>query len=97
VKDVNYYSIIIQEYFQARVMDFLGNYAKELFGIQNYLARFEFSKSLGQINVHHLEMLGKKSRITELNDLVYVEINDMKKQVRITDYWMTTVCGLTFP
>jgi hypothetical protein len=33
VRAVNDYSIVIQEYFQARVSDFLENYAKEVFGI----------------------------------------------------------------
>jgi hypothetical protein len=40
VRAVNDYSIIIQEYFQARVSDFLENYAKEVFGIHHYYARF---------------------------------------------------------
>jgi hypothetical protein len=69
VRAVNDYSIIIQEYFQARVLDFLKNYAKEVFGIHTYYARFEFAKSQGQIHVHILAMLGNKSSIIELNDL----------------------------
>jgi hypothetical protein len=40
VRVVNDYSIVIQEYFQARVSDILENYAKELFGIHHYYARF---------------------------------------------------------
>jgi hypothetical protein len=32
VKDVNDYSIVIQEYFQARVTEFLENYANQVFG-----------------------------------------------------------------
>jgi hypothetical protein len=68
VKAVNDYSIIIPEYSQARVADFLENYAKEVFGIQHYFARFEFAKSRGHIHVHLLAILGKKSRIIELNE-----------------------------
>jgi hypothetical protein len=79
VRAVNDYSIIIQEYFQARVSHFLKNYAKEEFGIHHYCARFEFTKSWGQIHVHILAMLGKKSSIIELNDLVYKEIHDVEK------------------
>jgi hypothetical protein len=45
VRAVNNYSIVIQEYFQALVSDFLENYAKEVFGIHHYYARFEFAKS----------------------------------------------------
>jgi hypothetical protein len=73
VRAVNYYCIIIQEYFQARVLYFLEKYAKEVFGIHHYYARFEFAKSQGQFHVHILAILGKKSSIIELNDLVYRE------------------------
>jgi hypothetical protein len=52
VKAINDFSVIIQEYFQARFGDFLENYAKEVLRIQHYFARFEFSKSFGQIHVH---------------------------------------------
>jgi hypothetical protein len=95
VRAVNDYSIIIQEYFQARVSDFLENYAKEVFGIHHYYARFEFAKSRAQIHVHILAMLGKKSNIIELNDLVNKERNDVKKQASVADDWMTNIFGLT--
>jgi hypothetical protein len=58
VKAVNGYSIIIQEYFQARFTDLLENYAKYVFGIQHYYLRFKFAKSRGQMHVHLLEILG---------------------------------------
>jgi hypothetical protein len=79
---VNDYSIIIQEYFQARVKYFLEYYANEVFGIHHYCARFEFVKSQGQIHAHILAMLGKKSRIIELNDLVYNERHNAEKQAQ---------------
>jgi hypothetical protein len=44
VRAENDYSIVIQEYFQARVSDFLENYAN---------ARFEFAKIGGQIQMHN--------------------------------------------
>jgi hypothetical protein len=40
VKAINDYSIVIQEYFQAIVTDFLENYAKQVFVIEHYVARF---------------------------------------------------------
>jgi hypothetical protein len=95
LKAVNDYSIIVQEYFQARVADFLEHCAKEVFGIQIYFARFELAKSRGQIHVHPLAILGKKSRITELNELVYNERHDQVKQAKVAEYWMTNVFGLT--
>jgi hypothetical protein len=53
-----------------------------VFWIQHYFARFEFAKIRGQIHVHLLAMLGKKSRIIELNRLVYNERNDVKKEIK---------------
>jgi hypothetical protein len=88
------YSIIIQEYFQARVKDFLENYAKEVFGIHHYYTRFEFAKICGKIHVHVLEMLGKKSRSIELNHLVYKERHFVEKEAQVDVYWMVNVFGL---
>jgi hypothetical protein len=45
VKAVNDYYIVIQEYFQARVTNFLDNYTKQVFVIEYYFARLEFAKS----------------------------------------------------
>jgi hypothetical protein len=70
------------------VSDCLKNYTKEVFGIYHYYARFEFTKNRGHIYVHILAMLGKKSSIIELNDLVYKERHDMEKQALVTDDWM---------
>jgi hypothetical protein len=39
-------------------------------------------------------MLGKKSNIIELHDIVYKERHDMKKQARVADDWMMNVFGL---
>jgi hypothetical protein len=95
VRAVNDYSIIIQEYFQARVSDFLKNYAKEVFGIHHLYARFEFAKSRGNIHVHILAMMGNKSSIIELNEMAYKERHNVKKQARVADDWMMNVFGLT--
>jgi hypothetical protein len=42
-----------------------------------------------------LSMLGKKSSIIKLNDLVYKEIHDVEKKAQVADDWMTNVFGLT--
>jgi hypothetical protein len=42
-----------------------------------------------------LAMLGKKSNIIELNDLVYKKIHDMEKQARVADDCMMNIFGLT--
>jgi hypothetical protein len=41
---VNDYSIVIQEFFQARLSDFLEKYAKVVFGIHHYYAIFAKSR-----------------------------------------------------
>jgi hypothetical protein len=89
MKAVNDYSIIVQEYFQARVVELLEHYANVVSGIQHYFARFEFSKSLGHIHVHPLAILGRKSSITEHNELVYNERHEKEKQAKVADDWMT--------
>jgi hypothetical protein len=85
VKSVNDYSISVQEYFQARFTDFLENYAKQVFGIEHYFARFEFANSRGQIHVHLLAVLRKKSRIADLIELVYKERFNPEKQAQVAD------------
>jgi hypothetical protein len=45
--------------------------------------------------VHLLVMLGKKSRITELNELIYSERHGVEKLAKVADDWMTNVGGLT--
>jgi hypothetical protein len=96
VKAVNDCSIGIQEYLQARVTDFLENYAKKVFGIEHYFARFEFAKSRGQIHVHLIAVLGKKSRIADLNELVYKERLNPKKEAQVAHDYLNTVFGLTY-
>jgi hypothetical protein len=68
---------------------------RAVFGIHHYYVRFEFAKSWVQIHVHIWSMLGKKSSLIELNDLVYKERHDVEKQARVADDWMTNVFGLT--
>jgi hypothetical protein len=42
-----------------------------------------------------LVMLGKKSSIIDLNYLIYNKRQDVKKQARVADDWITNVFGLT--
>jgi hypothetical protein len=51
---LNDYTIIVQEFFQIRVDEFLKTIGLEIFGIKHYWARFEFAKSRGQIHLHLL-------------------------------------------
>jgi hypothetical protein len=44
------------------------------------ITRFELAKIPGQIHRHILVILGKKSSIIELNNMVFKEKHDVKKQ-----------------
>ena len=48
------YSLVIQEYFQVRVQEFMNTVGKHVFGIEHYWLRYEFAKSRGQIHAHIL-------------------------------------------
>ena len=54
VKYVNEYSIVVQEYFQARVQLWLDTIGKHVFKIKHHWVRFEFAPSRGQIHAHML-------------------------------------------
>jgi hypothetical protein len=95
VKVVNDYSIVIQEYFQAGVTDLLENYAKQVFVIEHYFAIFEFAKSRGQMHVHLLAVLGEKSRIADLKEVVYKERFNPEKQAQFADDYLNKLFGLT--
>ena len=56
VKLVNQYSIVVQEYFQKRVVLWLETAGKELFGIDHYWVRYEFAPGRGQIHAHLFAM-----------------------------------------
>ena len=48
------HSIIVQEFFQIRVREWLETIGKKKFGIKFYYLRYEFTKGRGQIHVHLL-------------------------------------------
>lgn len=54
VRLVNEYSIVVQEYYQIRVKNWLNTVGKEMLGIENYWCRYEFTPGRGQIHVHLL-------------------------------------------
>ena len=54
IKEVNDFTLVIQEYFQKRVMLWLRTVGKHVFGIQHYWLRYEFAPGRGQIHAHML-------------------------------------------
>ena len=53
-KIVNDHAIVVQEYFQLRVEEWLDTVGKTIFGIQHYWIRYEFTPGRGQIHAHLL-------------------------------------------
>ena len=51
---VNDYSIVVQEYFQQRVVAWLETVGKDVFNIKHYWVRYEFAPGRGQIHAHML-------------------------------------------
>ena len=53
-KIVNDHAIVVQEYFQCRVVEWLDTVGKTIFGIKHYWIRYEFTPGRGQIHAHLL-------------------------------------------
>jgi hypothetical protein len=51
---INKFTLVVQEYFQERVMAWLETVGKKLLGIKHYWLRYEFAPSRGQIHAHML-------------------------------------------
>jgi hypothetical protein len=58
---VNQYSIVVQEFFQRRVVLWLDTVGKHVFGIRHYWVRYEFAPGRGQIHAHLLAIPGDQS------------------------------------
>lgn len=60
---VNKYSLVIQEFFIAKVKNLICHYAKDALGITHYFGRFEFAKGRGEIHEHLLCVANNKNVI----------------------------------
>lgn len=91
---VNDYSIVIQEYFQKRVVAWLDTVGKQVFGIKHYWIRYEFAPGRGQIHAHLLAIPEDHS-IYELCHLDLQQPNGAElRAARLAD-WAATTLGLT--
>lgn len=89
IKAVNEHSLLVQEFFQKRVEDFLNTYGRDVLGIKHYWVRYEFAKGRGQIHAHLLA-------ITDDAFEVCLQKNESTEQrtSRVTD-WAQKKFGLT--
>lgn len=84
---VNDYTLIVQEFFQLRVEEFMETVGKELFGISHFWLRYEFAKGRGQIHVHMLAICAKESCGKSIYDILHEHKGDTKKQSEILSTW----------
>lgn len=91
---INDYSIVIQEYFQARVEIFLETVGKSVLGIEHYWVRYEFAKSRGQIHAHLLAICNKKVQEGILGPLATFRHNK-EKQAKSVEEFVSKTFGLT--
>ena len=91
VKNVNDFTIIVQEYFQKRVQNWLKTVGKKVFMIKHYWLRYEFAPSRGQIHTHMLV-------ITDHNQFIQNTMNKYKDHTKMADAlaeWMEKSFGMT--
>lgn len=93
---VNDFSIVIQEYFQERVVVWLDTVGKEIFGIKHYWIRYEFAPGRGQIHAHLLAITDDQS-IYEIahNGLRQGEDHNDAIRAEIFHEWAARKFGLT--
>ena len=95
-KIINEYTIIIQEYFQARVETWLATVGKKVFGIQHHWVRYEFAPSRGQIHAHMLVITNHQG----IFNTVYEMKNDKDSQALFLQQWVeksfNMTCGVGF-
>ena len=91
VKNVNDMTIVVQEYFQKRIKNWLNKIGKPIFKILEYWLRFEFAPTRGQIHCHMLA-------ITEHNQLLKLAMDKFGSVKNMTDFlaeWMQKSFGMT--
>ena len=91
VQLVNDYTLIVQEYFQARVKLWLSTIGAEVFHIKHYWLRYEFAPSRGQIHAHMLAIHENPS----VMEPYYCNRANKKKQEEFLHQWMTKELGIT--
>lgn len=66
---INDFTMIVQEYFQARVDIWLKTIGKKVFDIKHYWLRYEFAPGRGQIHCHMLAIQSNKDMQEKYYDL----------------------------
>lgn len=94
VQIVNDYSIVVQEYFQNRVVSWLETVGKEIFDIKHYWVRYEFAPGRGQIHAHLLAIPEDMSVFAECYNDFKVDRDQNRRAQTLAD-WASRQFGLT--
>ena len=66
---INDFTLVVQEYFQARMELWLDTVGRTVFGIKHYWLRYEFAPGRGQIHAHMLAIPDDKTMMLEYHRL----------------------------
>jgi len=89
---LNDYTIIVQEFFQICVDEFLKTIGLEIFGIKHFWARFKFVKSRGQI---HLHLLGITDDANIINNKLWKLRKNEQQKTTFLAKWMRSKFNCT--
>ena len=85
VQSINDYTLIVQEYFQQRVMAWLKTIGKIIFGIKHHWLRYEFAPGRGQIHAHMLAITDHMKQL-RIAHLLSDKSNDDESSQRKANY-----------
>ena len=92
VELINDYTIVVQEYFQQRVEEWLQTVGKTIFKIKHYWLRYEFAPSRGQIHAHMLAISDHQKSLERCFNLYG---NNREKQAQFLSTWAQKSLGMT--
>ena len=91
VKNVNDMTIVVQEYFQKRIENWLVKVGKPIFKIAEYWLRYEFAPTRGQIHCHMLAITDHNVILKQVMD----ECGSVKGMTTFLAQWMQQSFGMT--
>jgi Helitron helicase-like domain at N-terminus len=94
-KVLNDYTVVVQEFFQIRVEEYLKTIGIHVFGIKKYWGRFEFAKSRGQIHLHLLGITDDAVGPNGIYTKLFKWKNNKKRQTQIMANWIRSKFNCT--
>ena len=89
--DINNYAIVVQEYFQHRVQNWLATVGKHVFKIRHHWLRYEFAPGRGQIHAHMLAIADNM----DIQQQYYDAQDNPTLQATLLQSWVQDTFGMT--